>query len=72
MKVTVKHEVKTCKECPFVTNEAREWDDPFTSSPADPAWWCTHKDRKPSKYLATRTVFKKIDENCPLKSAAGD
>lgn len=70
MKVTTEHNVENCSQCPYANNEAREWDDPFTSPPSSPAWWCTNKKRKGGKYLAGY-VHREIDDNCPLKGAAG-
>lgn len=44
MSVIIKKLVKKCRECPFATNSAKEHDDPFTSSPINTNWWCTHKN----------------------------
>lgn len=65
MKVIVESEVTCCADCPHSTNEVREWDDPFTSPPADPSWWCTNPDKKDS-HIYSGDVHEKIASDCPL------
>ena len=65
MKVTTEHEVNNCCECPYSTNTAREWDDPFTSPPSDPGWWCKHPD-KGNSFLYSKEVREKIADDCPI------
>lgn len=65
MKVVVESEVTCCADCPHSTNEAREWDDPFTSPPADPSWWCTNPDKK-DRHIYSGDVHEKIADDCPI------
>ena len=34
-------EISRCRECPYVINDFRLHDDPFTSAPAENTWYCT-------------------------------
>lgn len=38
-------EVTACRDCPHVTNSAREHNDPFTSEPYPTTWYCAKSDR---------------------------
>lgn len=65
MKVVLESEVTCCAGCPHSTNSAREWDDPFTSPPADPSWWCEHPD-KGNSHIYSKEVREKIADDCPI------
>ena len=67
MKVKLEFDVGCCVECPHSTNDVREWDDPFTSAPASPTWYCRHKERTDGGFLSD--PYNEIDENCPVKEA---
>lgn len=59
--VVIKKVVKSCWGCPYATNSAKEWDDPFTSGPSNPRWWCTH-DRGPKNIEDNNVIHK----DCPF------
>lgn len=60
----VELDIQSCRECPHSTNNVREHDDPFTSSPAEVIWYCT-KPNGP-RYIQKAS---QIHERCPLKAA---
>ena len=64
MKVTVEHEVESCRECPHSSNSSQEHDDPFTSAPSPTTWYCNKDDGW--RRMIIEDAWK-IDENCPLK-----
>lgn len=65
MKIVTEHIVDSCFQCPYSTNAAAEWDDPFTSPPSDPGWWCKHPGKGDS-FLYSKEVREKIADDCPI------
>jgi hypothetical protein len=71
MKVEI--EINSCYECPNVSNNCRDHDDPFTSSPAKTIWYCKileNLDPYGSGYfLDNKDIHRNIiPSKCPLKN----
>ena len=60
-------EVTQCRDCPHVTNSAREHDCAFTSAPHPTYWWCTHPNNKGVNKNFTIDDDNKIDPRCPCQ-----
>lgn len=58
----IKITINSCYECPYVTNSAREHNDPFTSEPHPTYWWC---DSPKQNYYLIIDDPKKIHAQCP-------
>ena len=68
MSVKYTKEVACCRECPCVTNNAREHDDPFTSGPSN-VWWFCNFDSISIESVDISDV-RKIAKNCPLRDVS--
>jgi hypothetical protein len=66
MQVTVVHEVSKCRHCPHATNNVREHDCPFTSTPAHVYWFCRHPKRP--DYGINIDGDKAPPKNCPERA----
>ena len=68
MKVTTKHNVERCCDCPYASNNAQEHDDPFSSTPLKIIWYCNHsKGTRLNVYIGDA---QKISEDCPIVKKA--
>lgn len=65
-KITITQEISSCRECPHITNNVREHDDPFTSTPLLNSWWCTKKNGP--RGLSSKDV-NEVSAKCPLLPA---
>jgi hypothetical protein len=61
MSVTTVITVDKCRDCPHVTNSAREHDCAFTAAPHPVYWYCTLGARM------SLSGIDRIDPRCPLK-----
>ena len=63
----IKIEIKSCRDCPHVSNNQQEHDDPFTSHPSTTYWYCNQS--KSARESVDIIDENKISENCPLLSS---
>ena len=67
--VTVKLEVKSCRECPHASNSAKEHNDPFSSTPLNVYWYCNQGTNTRETVNITNSY--EIAKNCPLRKQYG-
>lgn len=64
-KVYIPYTIKSCRDCIYGRNTARDHDDPFTSFPI-PVWYCTSSINKGvNENFIIQNPFI-IDKKCPL------
>lgn len=66
MEVIIKHIIERCADCPYASNSAREHDDPFSSSPFNPIWFCNYTPHS-RRNVYIPDAINKIADDCPLK-----
>lgn len=63
--VTTKIAVRSCRECPHVSNNVQEHNDPFTSTPLLKWWYCNQG--KNTRDTVDIVDSYEIAKNCPLR-----